>query len=91
MASRYDSALQAGNKVIYPDFTIRRTDGKIFYWEHAGRCDLQNYRKEILWKMKEYEKIGIGQWDNLILTFDVGDGMIDLREIESMIQIKLEI
>ena len=89
MASRYDSALQAGNKVIYPDFTIRRTDGKIFYWEHAGRCDLQNYRKEILWKMKEYEKIGIGQWDNLILTFDVGDGMIDLREIESIIQMKL--
>ena len=39
--------------------------------------------------MKEYEKIGIGQWDNLILTFDVEDGRIDLREIESIIQMKL--
>ena len=40
-------------------------------------------------KLKLYESIGIGPWDNLILTFDVGDGMIDMREIEKMIQIKL--
>lgn len=91
LAYRYESQLMAGDTAIYPDFTIRRTDGKIFYWEHAGRCDLQEYREEFLWKVRMYEGIGIGQWDNLIFTFDVGDGEIDIREIENIIKTKLVI
>ena len=89
MAYRYDGQLLIGDEAIYPDFTIMRTDGKIFYWEHAGRCDLQQYRDEIMWKIRLYESVGIGQWDNLILTFDVEDGKIDMREIESLIRNKL--
>ncbi len=89
LAFRYENQLMAGDTAIYPDFTILRTDGKIFYWEHAGRCDLKQYRDELLWKIGMYESIGIGQWGNLILTFDVGDGMIDIREIENIIKIKL--
>ncbi len=89
MAFRYDGQLRIGEEAIYPDFTIYRTDGKIFYWEHAGRCDLQQYRDEFMWKLKLYESVGIGQWDNLIVSFDVGDGMIDMREIEAKIRNKL--
>ena len=89
LAFRYDGQLLIGDEAIYPDFTIMRTDGKIFYWEHAGRCDQQQYRNEILWKLKLFESAGIGQWDNLILTFDVEDGKIDVREIENIIRVKL--
>ena len=89
LAYRYENQLMAGNTAIYPDFTIRRTDGKIFYWEHAGRCDLQSYRDDLIWKIRAYESIGIGQWDNLIISFDVEDGRIDMREVESQIKNKL--
>ena len=89
LAYRYENQLMAGDTAIYPDFTIRRTDGKIFYWEHAGRCDLQSYRDDLIWKIKTYESIGIGQWDNLIISFDVEDGRIDMREVESQIRNKL--
>ena len=89
LAYRYENQLMAGNTAIYPDFTIRRTDGKIFYWEHAGRCDLQSYRDDLIWKIKTYESLGIGQWDNLIISFDVEDGRIDMREVESQIKNKL--
>lgn len=89
LAYRYDGQLLIGDEAIYPDFTIMRADGKIFYWEHAGRCDLQQYRDEIMWKLRLFESVGIGQWDNLILTFDVEDGKIDMREIERLIQNKL--
>lgn len=89
LAYRYENQLMAGDIAIYPDFTIRRTDGKIFYWEHAGRCDLQRYRDDLIWKIRAYESIGIGQWDNLIISFDVEDGRIDMREVESQIRNKL--
>ena len=89
MAFRYDSQLLIGGEEIFPDFTIRRTDGQIFYWEHFGRCDLQRYREEYLWKLRLFESVGIGPWNNLIITFDVGDGMIDMREIEALITNKL--
>ena len=89
LAFRYENQLTAGDIVLYPDFTIRRTDGKIFFWEHAGRCDLQSYRDDLIWKIRTYESIGIGQWDNLIISFDVEDGRIDVREIEAQIKNKL--
>ena len=89
IAFKYELPKQIGDTVFYPDFTIMRTDGKLFYWEHAGRCDLQSYRDEILWKTRMFESVGIGQWDNLIITYDTGDGQIDLREIEFIIKNKL--
>lgn len=89
IAAKYEYPLQIGESILYPDFTIMRSDGKIFYWEHAGRCDLKRYRDDIIWKIRTYEGIGIGQWDNLIITYDTGDGQIDLREIESIIVNKL--
>lgn len=89
IAFKYELPMQIRDTILYPDFTIMRTDGKLFYWEHAGRCDLQQYRDEIIWKIRMYESIGVGQWDNLIITYDTGDGQIDLREIEFAIQNKL--
>lgn len=89
IAAKYEFPFAIGDTVLYPDFTIMRTDGKIFYWEHAGRCDLPQYRDEIMWKTSMYAGVGIGQWDNLIITYDTGDGEIDLREIESVITNKL--
>ena len=31
---RYEQVLHIGNTQVIPDFTIRRSDGKVFLWEH---------------------------------------------------------
>ncbi|MCR5010409.1 MAG: hypothetical protein K6A91_05690 [Clostridia bacterium] len=88
---RYEQVYRTGNISISADFTIRRADGKVFIWEHEG---LINKRSYIEWQRKKaelYASVGFYLWDNLIVTYDTGDGSIDLRIVESEIRSKLMI
>lgn len=81
---RYEEELIIDGKVYGPDFTIRRkSDGKIFYWEHCGMMDDPKYRKRNTERISDYEKVGIVPWDNLIITYD-RDGSIDLSLAEAI-------
>lgn len=85
----YEQVLRIQNVSMVPDFTIRRNDGKIFFWEHEG---LTNVREYIEWQKHKgelYASAGIVPWDNLIVTYDSADGLIDIRIIESEIKNKL--
>ena len=86
---RYEQMIHIGNTTLAPDFTIRRRDGKIFYWEHEGLTNSQEYINRQLKKHQMYAGIGIVPWDNLIITYDNKDGIIDLRIVESEIKNKL--
>ena len=89
LAERYEQVMHIGSIDIGPDFTIRRSDGKIFIWEHEG---LTNNKRYVDWQIKKlqlYASIGFYPWDNLIITYDNVDGIIDLREIDFIIQTKL--
>lgn len=86
---RYEEVIYISGRRIIPDFTIRRkSDGKIFYWEHFGMMDLPAYRKKHHEKMDLYEFAGIVPWDNLITTYDK-DGSIDLKYIEAIVRTML--
>ena len=81
---RYEEEMILGGKAFGPDFTIRRrSDGKIFYWEHCGMMDDPDYRKRNTEKLAAYEENGIVPWDNLIITYD-SDGSIDLSLAEAI-------
>ncbi|MBR4023844.1 MAG: hypothetical protein IKI86_01035 [Firmicutes bacterium] len=81
---RYEEEMILGGKAFGPDFTIRRkSDGKIFYWEHCGMMDDPDYRKRNAEKLAAYEENGIVPWDNLIITYD-SDGSIDLSLAEAI-------
>ena len=87
----YEQVYRAGSISISADFTIRRADGKVFIWEHEGLINKISY---IEWQRKKaelYASIGFYPWDNLIVTYDTGDGSIDLRIVESEIRSKLMI
>ena len=87
----YEQVYRAGSISISADFTIRRADGKVFIWEHEG---LINKRVYVEWQRKKaelYASVGFYPWDNLIVTYDTGDGNIDLRIVESEIRNKLMI
>ena len=82
---RYEQVYNAGKFQISADFTIRRTDGKLFVWEHEGSVNNASY---IEWQRKKaelYALNGFYPWDNLIITYDTEDGTIDLRTVESEI------
>lgn len=86
---RYEQVFHVGKIDLIPDFTIRRDDGKIFIWEHEG---LTNVKEYLDWQMRKhqlYASIGFVPWDNLIVTYDNADGIIDLRIVESEIKNKL--
>ncbi|MDO5331666.1 MAG: hypothetical protein Q4E99_03215, partial [Bacillota bacterium] len=86
---RYEEVFHAGNMQLVPDFTIRRADGKIFIWEHQGLTSVQTYIERQTKKAQLYASIGYVPWDNLIVTYDNSDGIIDLRIVESEIKNKL--
>ena len=83
---RYEEVMYINGKRISPDFDIRRrSDGKIFYWEHCGMMDDPKYRKRYFEKRDLYDFCRIMPWDNLIYTYD-RDGSIDSKYIESIVK-----
>ena len=86
---RYEQPLYVGNTSLIPDFTIKRSDGKLFYWEHEGLTNNRQYLEHQRWKEEIYAGVGIVPWDNLIVTYDRPDGNIDLRIAEAEICSKL--
>ena len=83
---RYEEVMYINGRRLEPDFTIRRrSDGKIFYWEHCGMMDKPRYRKRYFEKRELYEFCDIVPWDNMIFTYDK-DGSIDSNYIEAIVK-----
>ncbi len=68
-----------------PDFKVIDDDtGEIWYWEHCGLMDSLRYKKRWSEKKAFYQKNGIEEGKNLIVTFDE-DGALDSQKIEQII------
>lgn len=89
LPTRYEQVIVINGVEYAPDFTIRRADGKIFYWEHEGLMNKASYRERQARKHLDYESVGIVPWRNLIVTYDNEYGDLDARIIESEIRNKL--
>jgi hypothetical protein len=88
---RYEEVIYINGRRLEPDFIIRRkSDGKIFYWEHCGMMELPKYRKRYYEKRDLYEFCDIVPWDNMIFTYDK-DGSIDSEYIEAIVKTVLAV
>ena len=66
---RYECELTIGDKVVYPDFTIRHPKtGEVLYWEHFGIMDDQGYVQNCARKIISYSRMQIYPMKNLIIT-----------------------
>ena len=84
---RYECALELGEAVIYPDFTIRHPKtGELFYWEHFGMMDQMKYRTKAGSKLQLYTSHGILPSVNLITTYETDDNPLNTRTVEAVIQ-----
>ena len=83
---RYEGEIGHPDIPYVPDFTVRRPkDGKVFYWEHFGDVNNEEYMSNNQRKLITYSNYGIVPWDNLIITYDTADGGVNTPLIESMI------
>ena len=76
-----------GVGIVYPDFTFLspKTYTEI-YWEHNGRMDDPVYSKKAVRKIRSYEKNGIYPGENLILTFETEQMILNTAQIEQMVR-----
>lgn len=85
---RYESALQLGNTIIYPDFTIRHPHtGSLFYWEHFGMMDIPSYISNATAKINLYASHGITPGIQLITTYETKEHPLNPEIIKNYIEL----
>ena len=84
---RYECALQLGQTVIYPDFTIRHPyTGDFYYWEHFGLMDNPGYIDSATSKIKLYANHGIVPGIQLITTYETKNHPLNPEIVENYIE-----
>ena len=84
---RYEAKLKLGNVEMYPDFTIRHPKtGEIFYWEHFGLLDNEEYVKNMHFKLKTFTKYNIMPGINLITTYENQEKPLTFEMIEMLVK-----
>ncbi|MCF0133823.1 MAG: AAA family ATPase [Blautia sp.] len=82
----YEPELKIEDRIKRPDFKIEDYDtGVVWYWEHCGMMSDPQYKKRWEDKKKFYEKNGIVEGKNLIVTYDIS-GSLDSALIDSIIK-----
>lgn len=72
---------------IYPDFTVLHVKKRsVYYWEHRGKMDDQEYARHAVSRLREYGKAGIFPGKKLIITEETATDPLSTREILSIIQ-----
>ena len=83
---RYECALQLGNSIVYPDFTIiHPVTGKIYIWEHLGMMDNPGYLSKTMAKIAAYIQNKYLPTDNLILTWESAEVPLSPAYVEAVI------
>ena len=71
---------------VYPDFTcLNIQKRKVFYWEHQGMMDDENYARKAIRKTVMYQECGIYQGEKLILTSETSSYPINMEQIKDLI------
>ena len=83
----YERGLELTAGIRYPDFTILNVrTGKIYYWEHMGRIDCQDYRNKMVVKLREYQEGGIFQGEKLILTMETNEKPLSVKQVRGLVE-----
>ena len=83
----YEPVLELEGHVKRPDFKIEDYDtGIIWYWEHCGMMTDSHYKKRWEDKKAFYEKNGIIEGKNLIVTYDDEKGGLDSEYVDKIIK-----
>ncbi len=84
----YEIPLNLSRTIVrYPDFTILKVSTReVFYFEHFGMMDDEEYRNNCFAKINEYRSYGIHTGRNLITTFESETMPLDIKSIRKMLK-----
>lgn len=72
---------------IYPDFTILNVrTRKVYYLEHLGKMDNEEYINDNMPRIHNYQKNGILLGDQLLITYETSKKILDIPLFEQMIE-----
>ncbi len=84
---KYEEPLKLKNGIVFPDFTVLNIrTRKVYYWEHFGCIDYEDYRNKMMKKTEEYNRNHIVCGDNLIITFETQMNALSTATIENIIK-----
>ena len=84
---RYDAALQLGQTIYYPDFTIRHPKtGEYYYWENHGMMDDPAYIQRTFSKLEIYTLHGLIPGKHLITTYETLKEPLDAEEVQEIVR-----
>lgn len=83
----YEFPLRLRYKTYYPDFTIRKPNGNLIYWEHFGKMDEDSYFKRNTEKLREYRQQGLSEHTNLIITWE--NDLHDMELVDQIIRTRI--
>ena len=83
---RYECALNLGDIIFYPDFTILHPKTEqLYYWEHFGLMDSPGYRQNAFSKQQLYAAHGILPSVHLLTTYENQAYPLNTELVEKMI------
>lgn len=75
-----------GFGIVYPDFTVLNVrERKVYYWEHFGMMDNEQYCNNAIRKVETYQKGEITQGNELLLSFETSSRPLNINYIEGII------
>lgn len=85
---RYEAELVLDNdKAIFPDFTIlHKKTRQLYYLEHFGLIDDEEYREKCFRRIDLYQKCGINVGKNLIITYESKNHPFDTIGTEQILR-----
>ena len=85
---KYECPLTIGRTVIHPDFTVlRKSDLKVFYWEHCGKTNDPEYAtKHIVKRSALYAQAGIVPGNGLFMTFESSTVPLNTEAVDQVIK-----
>ena len=87
LAFRYECALELGDLIYYPDFTILHpVSGRQIYYEHFGKMDDPYYAQNAFAKLHTYSNYGILPGIQLITTFESKKHPLSITTIEKALK-----
>jgi hypothetical protein len=84
----YECPLQLkGYGTVYPDFMLlNRRTRKEYYYEHLGIMDQPDYCEKAIRKIETYEKNGIYNGEQLLLSYETSRQPLNMKSVERMIE-----
>ncbi len=81
---QYEPEFRIGdNKNVFPDFVVLNVrERKTIYWEHLGRCGEADYAIKNFNKIMDYEEQGLVLGDNLIITVETLERLLNVKLVE---------